>query len=472
MPSCTQAINTKNTSLYDIVIIGAGLVGCAMARKFTLEGARVMVLEKASDILEGASKGNSAILHTGFDAPPDSIEQSCIADNYQQYLALAKKFNLPILKTSALVLAWTTEEQDLLEGILEKAHYNGVKNTEILSADVILKKEPALAKHLKAGIHVPHEYVIDPWTTPFMYLLQAIENGASIMRDCEVLDSQFEGDKWQINTSKGRILATTVINCAGLYGDIVDQRFIGSSAFNIRPRKGQFWVYDTPAYALLKSIILPVPNDITKGVVICRTAFGKVLVGPTAEEQISRDDASVQQEALEMLRAKGESMLPALANVPVNATYAGIRPATEFKDFCIKHYTDQHYISVGGIRSTGLSAALGIASRVFQRYADDGHSHTPLKDIHSPKVQQISDVSARDWQASGNEGIVCHCERVTAREIKTALTGVLPVASLNGLKRRTRVTMGRCQGFYCQAKANSLLNQQMEKRIKKETQND
>jgi len=457
MPQASNAQNHKPpANCYDIIIVGAGLVGCAMARQFTLEGASVLVIEKAADIIDGASKGNSAILHTGFDAPPGSVEQACIAESYQEFIETRKKLKLPLLKSGALVLAWTSDEADLLDGILEKAHQNGVMDAKKLGAKIISKKEPQLSPQLKAGIHVPREYVIDPWTTPFVYMLQAIENGASLRRNCEVLGGKFDGKRWLLDTSQGTVQGTTVINCAGLYGDILDQRLIQASAFQIRPRKGQFLVYDTPAYSLVKSIILPVPNETTKGVVICRTAFGKLIVGPTAQEQESRDDASVEAAELEKLREKGESMIPALKFETVNATYAGIRPATEFKDYCIKHYTDHNYISVGGIRSTGLSAALGIANRVFTEYADGGVQHTPPAKLSWPSVGQIAETETRDWQLQGNEGIVCHCERVTRREIKTALAGKMPAASLNGLKRRTRVTMGRCQGFYCSAQLSAL----------------
>jgi glycerol-3-phosphate dehydrogenase len=453
------------SELYDIIIVGAGLVGCAMARQFTLEGAHVLVIEKAADIIDGASKGNSAILHTGFDAPPGSVEQACIAQSYQDFITIRKKLKLPLLKTGALVLAWTDDEADLLGGILEKAHQNGVMDAKKLGAKEILKKEPHLSEQLKDGIHVPREYVIDPWTTPFVYMLQAIENGATLKCNYEVLNGEFDGQKWRLNTSQGTVQGRTVINCAGLYGDLLDQNLIGSSAFHIHPRKGQFLVYDTSAYRLLNSIILPVPNEITKGVVICRTAFGKVIVGPTAEEQESRDDASVETTELESLRRAGEYMLPALKFETVNASYAGIRPATEFKDYCIKHYTDNNYISVGGIRSTGLSAALGIAKRVYAEYARGDHHYAPPKKIKWPTVRPIAESETRDWQLPGNEGIVCHCERVTRREIKAALQGKMPAASLNGLKRRTRVTMGRCQGFYCSAQLSALTQRQFKTAI-------
>jgi len=427
-----------------------------MARQFTLEGATVLVLEKGTDILDGASKGNSAILHTGFDAPPDSVEHACIVAGYQEYLNIRSKLKLPLLETGALVTAWNQNEENLLTGILEKAHINGVTDAKIISAKETRGLESELSPNVKASIHVPREFVIDPWTAPTVYMLQAIENGAKLLCNAEVQSGEFDGAKWKIKTSQGTATAPTVINCAGLYGDKLDEMLIGKSAFEIRPRKGQFLVYDKVASQLIKSIILPVPNEITKGVVVCRTAFGNVLVGPTAEEQKSRDDASVTTEELLGLKAKGEEIIPALVDIPITATYAGIRPATQFKDYCIEAFQDKQYISVGGIRSTGLSGALGIAHHVFKQYSGFGKSHAPVSVISYPNVTQIAQDEKRDWEKEGNEGIVCHCELVTQREIKQALTGAMPARSLEGLKRRTRVTMGCCQGFYCSAKLSEL----------------
>ena len=450
--------NTKKALLthYDVIVIGTGIVGCAMARQFTLEGASVLALEKGTDILDGASKGNSAILHTGFDAPPNSVEHACIVAGYEEYLKIRSKLDLPLLKTGALVTAWNQNEENLLNGILDKAHTNGVADAKIITSQETLKLEPHLSSSLKAAIHVPREYVIDPWTAPHVYMLQAIENGAVLLRNAEVLAGDYDGDNWAIKTAQGNVTGKTIINCAGLYGDRLDELLIGSSSFEIRPRKGQFLVYDKVASQLIESIILPVPNEITKGVVVCRTAFGNVLVGPTAEEQKSRDDASVTTDELLALKVKGEEIIPALSEIPITATYAGIRPATQFKDYCIEAFQDKQYISVGGIRSTGLSSALGIAHHVFKQYQAFGNTHEPHQSISWPTVTPIAQAEKRDWEKEGNQGIVCHCEWVTQREIKEALCGVMPAGSLEGLKRRTRVTMGRCQGFYCSAQLSEL----------------
>lgn len=442
--------------LFDVAIIGAGVVGCAMARRFTLDGARVVVLEKAAEVLDGASKANSAILHTGFDAPPGSVEQACVAAGYAEYLEIREGLGLPILKTGAMVLAWTGAQLASLPALVEKAHRNGVLDVEMRSREDLLAAEPALSPRLKGGFVVPHEYVIDPWATAHAYILQALVNGATLKRKAEVLSGVFDGEKWSLALPTGRVYAKQVINCAGLYGDIIDQRLLGQASFTIKPRKGQFVVFDKPASALAGAVLLPVPTKTTKGVVIFRTIFGNLAVGPTAEEQESRTDASTEAASLHDLRAKGIEMLPALADYEVTTVYAGLRPATEHQDYQISQHAEQNYISVSGIRSTGLSAALGIARHVADMNVGVAFQGGPVKKPVCPTPDRLSNYHPRDWENAGHGGIICHCELVTKREILAALNGPMAPTTLQGLKRRTRVTMGRCQGFYCTGALASL----------------
>ena len=440
----------SNASLpgFDVAVIGAGVVGCAIARAFTLAGARVVVLEKAVDVLDGASKGNSAILHTGFDAPEGSVELACIREGYALYHDLRDRLHLPVVRAGAMVLGWNDAEVAALPALMEQAVANGITDLAPLTGAQARAHEPALSPQVQAGFRVPGEHLIDPWSAAHGYLLQALANGAVLMRQTEVLAGQRHSGGWDLTTTSGPVRAALVVNAAGLWGDVVDQRVTGTSWFTIKPRKGQFVVYDKTAAALTGHILLPVPTQITKGIVVCRTVFGNLLVGPTAEEQDDRTHATVDRDSLQALMRRGCEILPALADHEVTAVYAGLRPATEDKEYRIRTDLAQDYICVGGIRSTGLSAALGIAAHVV-RLA--GRQDAPLADAFWPRMPNISIDGDRDWQCAGHGGIVCHCELVTRREIEAALTGPMAVGSLAGLKRRTRATMGRCQGFYCSA---------------------
>jgi len=441
MPTPTMALSGR----FDVAVIGAGVVGCAIARRFALAGARVAVIERAVDILDGASKGNSAILHTGFDAPTGSLEQRCVRAGHEEYLSIHGRLGLPLIRSGALVIAWNDEEEARLPELIAQAQANGVSDVEPLDRAALHAAEPALGPGAQAAFRVPREFLIDPWSAPFAYLLQAIGNGAELLRGAEVTGGRRDGD-WWLETSRGAVRAGLVVNAAGNFGDLVDERLFGRRDFHIRPRKGQFIVYDKPAARLVSHILLPVPSRITKGIVVCRTAFGNLLVGPTAEDQDERERAELVPETLALLRTRGEEIVPALKDQEVTAFYAGLRPASEFKDYCIRAHEGLGAITVGGIRSTGLSAALGIARHVEELAA---LALDPPTDPVWPTVSNISEALPRDWQGAGHGGILCHCELVTRREVLAALDGPLAARSLAGLKRRTRVTMGRCQGFFC-----------------------
>lgn len=435
---------------FDIAVIGGGIVGCAAARRFALAGAKVVLLEKGADILSGASKANSAILHTGFDAPAGSLELELVRAGRAEYLEIRDSFNLPLVETGALVCAWNDSEAEKLAEIEAKGRANGIDGLRPLSSAAARDMVPALGDRLVAALEVVGEHVIDPWSAPLAYLTQAMALGAAVLRNCELRAGTFDGG-WLLETNHGAIRAEAVINAAGLYGDIVDERLGLSPAFTIKPRKGQFVVLDKAAARLVPKIILPVPTEITKGIVICPTAFGNVLVGPTAEEQLDRTRATVEQQTLEMLLAHATHLMPSLRQIPVTAIYAGLRPATEQKEYRIIARPDHRAITLGGIRSTGLSSALGLAQHALKLHAGFGATWQPPVSIPFPGMPNLTETRERDWQRPGHGEIVCHCEMVTRREIVAALDGALPAGDFGGLRRRTRAGMGRCQGFYCNA---------------------
>ncbi len=433
---------------YQIAVIGGGVVGCAVLRAFALAGARAILLERGPDILCGASKGNSALLHTGYDAPADSLELACVRAGYDEYLAVRERLNLPLIETSAMMIAWTEAERARLPELLARAAANGVAGVVALEAEEVRRRVPMIASGVKSAILIPGEHVIDPWSAPLAYALQAIANGAALERNCEVVGGAFEDELWRLRTSRGMVSAEVVVNCAGLFGDIVDA-IARPPPFRITPRKGQFVVFDKSAAALVDTVILPVPSESTKGVLIAPTAFGNVLVGPTAEDQDDREKAAVDTATLKMLVARAAEIIPRLAGHPITAIYGGLRPATQFKDYQIEALPDRQWITVAGIRSTGLTGALGIGALVRRLYEK---SFAGLKDIANPlwtPVPNLAETRPRPYQQGGSGEIVCHCEWVTLGEIEAAFEGPLPATSFGGLKRRTRCMMGRCQGFYC-----------------------
>jgi glycerol-3-phosphate dehydrogenase len=378
---------------------------------------------------------------------------------YREYLAIKDKLNLPLIESGALVVAWDEEQLAKLPAIVAKAHRNGVADVTQIDRAELRKREPQLSERALGAVRVPGEHIIDPWSAPLAYVHQGLAHGGKVLRRCRVTGGAFDGRCWTLETTLGDVSAEVAINAAGNYGDLVEA-INRESPFTITPRKGQFVVFDKPAAGLVHAIILPVPTERTKGVVACRTAFGNLLVGPTAEDQQDRARAEVDRAMLEQLIAKGVEMIPALAHQTVNAIYAGLRPATQFKDYQIAVQPERKWITVAGIRSTGLTAALGIAQMVGRNFAESFGEMRDGEPIWTP-VPNLTEHRPRPYLTEAGGDIVCHCELVTRSEIEAAFDGPLPAGDLGGLKRRTRCMMGRCQGFYCGAEVAAIAQRRL-----------
>ncbi|MFN4144135.1 NAD(P)/FAD-dependent oxidoreductase, partial [Aestuariivirga sp.] len=315
------------TGHFEVAVIGGGVVGLAILRRMAMAGLGCILLERGADILSGASKGNSALLHTGFDAPPGSLELACMQAGHDEFLAIRARLNLPLLETGALVVAWSEAELGKLEEIAARARLNGVTDVALIDAAGVRRREPQLSAAALGAVAVPREHVIDPWSTPLAYAHQALAHGASIRRNAEVRGGRFAQGRWRLDTAVGEVSARIVINAAGNFGDIVEE-IARPSPFSIRPRRGQFVVFDKPAAALVNAIVLPVPSERTKGVVLFRTIFGNLAIGPTAEDVEEREIAACDGETLSRLRSHAPTIPPAPTNVGVNKTSPGLRPAS------------------------------------------------------------------------------------------------------------------------------------------------
>ena len=423
-------------------------MGCAIIRKFAMSGVPSLLVEKGRDILSGASKANSAIFHTAYDAGFGTLELQCMQNSRQEYLSIMEELNLPLLRTGAVVVIDSSEQFEQLHEIQASAQQKGITEVEILDRKGMEKYVPWVDTRFCGGLLIPGEDVMDPWSAPLAYARHAVANGAEVLCSCEVQDGSLNNGVWQLQTNLGEIRAETIVNASGLHGDSIEQ-IRGQPDFEIRPRKGQFVVFDKSASSVVNRIILQVPTPQTKGITITPSIFGNVIVGPTAEEQKSREDTSVNQETLQKLIDFAHQVVPALRHHDTTATYAGIRPATNDPDYCIESYPADNWISVAGIRSSGLTSALGIAQYVTGLYDKDFTSLKKLDRLNPVSVPNLAEHRTRPYQHGGFGEVVCHCERVTRQEIENAVSGPVPARDIGGLKRRTRCLMGRCQGFYC-----------------------
>jgi glycerol-3-phosphate dehydrogenase len=328
----------------------------------------------------------------------------------------------------------------------------------------VYEREPNLRAGALGGLFVPGEGILCPYTLPLAYATEAVVNQVMLRLDFPV--TQIEPDlsgTYRLSGPSGTVRAQYLVNTAGLYSDEID-RLLGHYDFTVTPRRGELIVFDKFARGLINHVVLPVPTAITKGVLISPTVYGNVMLGPTAEDLPDKTDTTTTAEGLSALLAKGEAILPALLREEVTATYAGLRAATEHSDFQIRLHTAQRYVCAGGLRSTGVSASLGIAEHVVELLGEAGLPLRPKLEFQSVRMPYIGSVEPRPYQtpeliardpAYGQ--IVCHCERVTLAELRAATHSVVPARTLDGLRRRTRALQGRCQGFNCHAAIVALL---------------
>jgi glycerol-3-phosphate dehydrogenase len=450
---------------FDVAVVGAGVVGCAIARRVARSHQSCVLIEARNDVGDATSKANTAILHTGFDAPPGSLEARLVREGQQLLRTYATATGIPIEQTGAAVVAWTPEQEAELPGLLRKAQDNDYTAGKLLSATELYAREPQLAPGAYGALVIPDESIICPWTTTLAYAMDALNAGVELRLNTTVTSVSRGADETHaLETSAGVIRARWLINAAGLSSDVVD-RMMGHDDFTITPRRGQLVVFDKLARSLVSAIILPIPTGTTKGVLVAPTIYGNLLVGPTAEDLADKTDTATTNAGLHSLIAAGVAIVPALATEEVTNSYAGLRAATEHRDYQVHCDPPQHYICVGGIRSTGLSSSLAIAEHVAEMLSEAGLPIVDRDDLPAPpQLPNLGEAFARPATspttvASDPEygRIVCFCERVSRGEIRDALRTRLPPVDRSGLARRTRATNGRCQGFYCAAEVASML---------------
>ena len=445
------------TPIFDVAVVGAGLVGAAIARELAGFDLSVALVEAKRDVGDATSKANTAILHTGFDAQPGTLEARLVRRGYEMLSGYAGVAGIPVERIGALLVAWTDEQLRALPGLQAKALANGYDRCRLVDPDEVYRQVPALGHGAVGGLTVPDESIICTWTTNLALATDAVQRGVALLLDHRVEAVEAVGEGTTLRCSSGDVAARWVINAAGLGSDHLDRLF-GYDRFHVAPRRGELLVFDKLARPLVDRIVLPVPTAVGKGVLISPTIYGNVMLGPTAEDLDDRDATGTSEAGIEFLLAKGAALMPRLLEEEVTASYAGLRAAIDRDDYLVDVDEAQRYVVVGGIRSTGLTASMAIAEHVRELLAAAGEPLTPRVVPPAPRLPNLGEAFARpyhDTDAIAGDPeygrIICFCERVTAGEVRDAFASTLPPRTLDGLRRRTRVMNGRCQGFFCGA---------------------
>jgi glycerol-3-phosphate dehydrogenase len=413
-----------------------------------------VLVEAGPDVGAGTSKANTALLHTGFDAKPGTLEAQLVTRGNVLLEDYAKRVGIPVARIGALLVAWNAEQLAELPGIVERSHANGYTEIRNVDVDELYRREPHLGPGAQAALEIPDEGIVCPFTTPLAYATEAVLGGCDLRLNTRVTGARRDDAGFLLQTTSGELRARFLVNAAGLHSDELD-RLLGYERFTVKPRRGELIVFDKLARLLLNHVVLAVPTGTTKGVLVSPTVFGNLILGPTAEDVERKDDTSSTAEGLAYLRTEGARIVPELLGHEVTAVYVGLRAATEHSDYQID--VDDRYACVGGIRSTGLTASLAIAEHVRDALEDAGLRLSPKTDPPDVRMPNIGELAPRPYERGGR--VVCFCERVTLGEIEAALSSTIPPVDLDGLRRRTRVLMGRCQGFYCGARVRALLQE-------------
>ncbi|KAH9261722.1 hypothetical protein BASA81_000378 [Batrachochytrium salamandrivorans] len=454
------------TKVVDVVVVGAGVVGCAIARRFALAGHTIALVDRAHDVGEGgASKSSSAIVHTGFDCDPGSLEAKLVTKASLAWPELASKLKIPFLQTGAIMLATNAREMEACEKYWNLSRKNGVNDCRLLTVQECQQMEPCatLGKTIIGGLHIPREAVVDPFATCQAYAQVALESGnCDLILGKEVCKIQDNNGLLTCTDVVGNMVAMgkSVINSAGLGVQLLQQRSFPNSLFQVdlNPRRGQFLVYDKSARPLVNNILLPIPGALGKGILISPTIFGNVLCGPTAEDLPMEDLLVATQtttEGLHLVQRSVLNTLPQLATHTPISHYAGARSNCRQGNYMFDFDPKTKLVTLAGIRSTGLSASFAIADYVLKEMIRlDMISST----TRSSKRECVGRLHYPTWyentlatQLDNKEQImVCFCEQVTRQDIANTLQREVNCPpTTDAIKRRTRATTGRCQGFNC-----------------------
>ena len=453
--------------MYDVIIIGGGIVGALIARELSFYNLSLLLLEKESDVAMGATKANSAIVHAGYDPIPDTLKAKTNVEGNKLYKNLCEELGVPFKRIGAFVLAFNEEELKILMELKERGLKNGVPELYILKREEILSREPNINKDVKYALFAPTSGITNPFLLTINAIENAIENGLSIKLNEEVIDIKKEERFYQVITDKNTYLTKYIINCAGINSDKIIKMLDPDYPFEITPRRGEYLVLDKKAKDFVKSTIFHVPTKKGKGVLITPTVEGNILIGPNAEEIQEREDKSTTLEGLYEVKEKAEKYCENIPFHLVINTFAGIRASSTHKDFFVEEIPEfKNILHIAGIDSPGITSAPSLAKMALNWLMEKAKI-TPKKNIKKT-INKISfkDLSDEEKEKLIKEDprwghIICRCEHVSEMEIISAIHSNLPATTLEAIRKRTRAGMGRCQGAFCGYHIMKILSEEL-----------
>lgn len=453
--------------MYDVVIIGAGISGCAAARELSRFDLKICVVEKAEDVCCGTSKANSAIVHAGFDAKPGTLKAKLNVEGSKMMKWLSQELDFSYINNGALVVCPEGGDRQGLEDLLERGKANGVEGLRIIERDELRQMEPNIADGAEAALYAPTSGIVCPFGMTIGFAENAAMNGAEFRMNTRVENIRRTENGYLVETSRGELETRTVVNAAGVYADAI-HNMVSDKKLHITARKGEYYLLDKSAGKHVEHTVFALPTAMGKGVLVTPTVHGNLLVGPNAEDIQDKEGVNTTRAGLNEI---AERSADTVKNVPLReviTSFAGLRAHADEDDFIIRELEEAPgFIDVAGIESPGLSAGPAIGCMVAELVCEilkpeEKYDFNPERiGILNPEemTEEERNGLIRIDPAYGN--IICRCESISEGEILDAIHRPLGARSLDAVKRRTRAGMGRCQAGFCSPKVMEILAREL-----------
>ena len=457
--------------MVDVVVIGTGIMGACVARELSRYNLNVVVLDKENDVSNGTSKANSAIIHAGYDAANGTLMAKYNVLGNAMFEDLCKEIEAPFKRVGSYVLAFTEEERPHLELLYDRGVKNGVPGLEILEGAEVLKREPNLNPNIVAALYAPTAGIVGPWEFVIKMLENAVENGVEVRLNSKVVDIQKVDGGYKVVTDKEEILTKIVINAAGVHADEIND-MVSKKHFNIIPRKGEYFLLDKVQGTLVNSVIFQCPSKMGKGILVSCTVHGNLIAGPTATDVESKDDVGNTISEMDMIRREALRSVPSVNFRDNIRNFAGLRAEGDTGDFIIGEAEDaEGFFNIAGTKSPGLTSApaigVDVAKMVVEKLGNPTKKVEFKKNRHQIHFMDLTpeekaEVIAKDPRYGR---IICRCESITEGEIVDVIHRTLGARTVDGVKKRCRPGMGRCQGGFCGPRVQEILARELGKKL-------
>lgn len=451
--------------MYDVIIIGAGVCGCAIARELSRKRGKLLVVDRAEDVCCGTTKANSAIIHAGFDAKAGTLMAKLNVRGSRMMPQWARELDFPYRNIGALVVMTDENDREKLNALYANGVQNGVEGLRIVEREALKEMEPNVSDQAVAALYAPTGAIVCPFDLTYALAENAAKNGVQFQFDTLVTGVKKKENGWRLETSRGPLEASVVVNAAGVYADVLHNQ-VSDDTLTITPRRGEYVLLDRAASGHVRHTVFQLPGAMGKGVLVTPTVHGNTLIGPTAADIEDKDDVATTAQGLDHLRSRCGNAVKDLPLKQTITSFAGLRAREARHEFYIQE-SAPGFVDCAGIESPGLSSAPAIAEMVAQLVEgilplpENTHFDPCRRGLLDPRKLAMQERAAliRENPAYGN--VICRCESITEGEILDAIRRTPGARSLDGVKRRTRAGMGRCQGGFCGPRVLEILAREL-----------